>query len=59
MKATQDFTEDGVSVKAGEEIQPGAFEADRLQSLLASGLVVDEKNKTNKPVAKAGKGKSK
>jgi hypothetical protein len=57
MKATKDFTEWGVVVKAGDELKSGQFEADQVQSLLAKGLVVDDKAK--KEPAKAEKGKPK
>ena len=43
LKATKDFEEDGVSVKAGEEIEPGQFDADRVVSLLAKGFITDDK----------------
>jgi len=59
MKATQDFTLDGVTVKAGDEIKPGMFAADDLAALLHSGAVVSDEPLHNEPARKAGKGKPK
>jgi hypothetical protein len=41
MKATQDFTHAGISVREGEEVAPLTFEADEVQMLIAAGLLID------------------
>lgn len=41
--ALQDFTHAGVSVKAGDEIPFGMFEADELYRLILDGLVKDDR----------------
>ena len=53
-KTLIDFSEDGIAVTAGDEIAPGLFEADRVQSLLAKGWVEDTapKKAEKKPAAK-------
>lgn len=59
MKATQDFEYASIQVKAGDEVKPGMFEADQIQSLLAKGLLVDTEYHEEKPKKSAKKAEHK
>jgi hypothetical protein len=65
MKALQDFEYAGVAIQAGQEIPPGVFEADQIDSLLRKGLIIDDAPKPEKveeekePVKKAQRSKTK
>ena len=52
IKALVDFEEDGVPVKAGDEITLGMFEADRMESLVSKGYITDPGVKKPAKVAK-------
>ena len=60
LKAKVTFTKHGVTVKQGQEIKPGTFDADVLfQSLLDEGLVEYTPEPKAKPAAEAEGSKKK